>query len=365
MRGVVCNGATIQLRRDLPEPIALPGEVEIQVRAVGICDTDLQLARGYMGFQGVLGHEFVGLTRSGQRVTAEINNSCQNCPTCLIGLSNHCPNRTVLGILRHDGAMADRVCVPERNLHRVPDELEDQEAVMIEPLAAAFRVAEQVDLSPGTSVTIVGDGKLGILCAWVARLQGASVSLVGKHSKKLALAGEDIRPILLEASDSIARSQDVVIDCTGSTTGLSTAMKLVRPCGTVVLKTTVAGEHSTSLAPIVIDEVRLIGSRCGPFPKAIEALKSRTIDVRPLIGAEFSLDQAEEAFRAAAERGCPQGHLEGLTRSPLCLPRIRALLSSRWEGCFHQVGWLSCESCLNLIKFVERQSNNDPIAIVV
>jgi threonine dehydrogenase-like Zn-dependent dehydrogenase len=303
MRGVVCDGAAIHLRSDLPEPIALPGEVELQVRAVGICDTDLQLARGYMGFHGILGHEFVGLTRSGRRVTAEINNSCLNCPTCLAGMTSHCPNRTVLGILRHDGAMADRVCVPERNLHTVPDELEDREAVMIEPLAAAFRVGEQVEIGPGTSVTVVGDGKLGILCAWVARLQGASVSLVGKHSKKLALAGEDVRPILLEASDSIARSQDVVIDCTGSTSGLAAALRIVRPCGTVVLKTTVAGDHTTSLAPIVIDEVRLIGSRCGPFPKAIEALKARTIDVRPLIGAEFSLDEAEEAFRAAAERG--------------------------------------------------------------
>jgi threonine dehydrogenase-like Zn-dependent dehydrogenase len=303
MRGVVCDGTAIHLRSNLPEPIALAGEVEIQVRAVGICDTDLQLARGYMGFQGILGHEFVGLARSGQRVTAEINNSCHNCPTCQRGMVSHCPSRTVLGILRHDGAMADRVCVPERNLHLVPDELEDREAVMIEPLAAAFRVGEQVAIGPGTSVTVVGDGKLGILCAWVARLHGASVSLVGKHPKKLALAGEDIRPILLESSDAIARDQDVVIDCTGSTTGLATALRIVRPCGTVVLKTTVAGDHTTSLAPIVIDEVRLIGSRCGPFPKAIEALKSRTIDVRPLIGAEFSLDQAEAAFRAAAERG--------------------------------------------------------------
>jgi threonine dehydrogenase-like Zn-dependent dehydrogenase len=303
MRGVTCDGVKIHLRHDLPEPIARTGEVEIQVRVVGICDTDLQLARGYMGFRGILGHEFVGLTATGKRVTAEINNSCHNCPTCLDGLPTHCPNRTVLGILGHDGAMADRVCVPERNLHIIPDELEENEAIFIEPLAAAFRVAEQVPLGPGTSVTIVGDGKLGMLCAWVARLQGATVSLVGKHPSKLARAGDGIRPILLEDSGSIARSQDVVVDCTGSTTGLSSALKLVRPCGTVVLKTTVAGEHSTSLAPIVIDEVRIIGSRCGPFPKAIAALKLRAINVRPLIGAEFSLDQAEEAFRAAAASG--------------------------------------------------------------
>jgi threonine dehydrogenase-like Zn-dependent dehydrogenase len=303
MRGVMCDGTAIHLRRDVPGPIALPGEVEIRVKAVGICDTDLQLARGYMGFRGILGHEFVGQTGSGRRVTAEINNACHSCPTCRQGLANHCPNRTVLGILGHDGAMADRVCVPERNLHAIPDGLEDREAVFIEPLAAAFRVPEQVPLGPEIAITIVGDGKLGMLCAWVARLLGASVSLVGKHPEKLALAGEGVRPILLDDVGSFARSQDVVVDCTGSTTGLETALGLVRPCGTVVLKTTVAGKHATSLAPIVIDEVRVIGSRCGPFPRAIDALKSRAIDVRPLIGAEYPLDRAEEAFRAAAERG--------------------------------------------------------------
>ena len=303
MRGVFCDGTSIRLRRDLPEPAPRPAEVEVQVRAVGICDTDLQLAKGYMGFRGVLGHEFVGVTSSGRRITAEINNSCHSCPTCLVGLSSHCPNRTVLGILGHDGAMADRVCVPERNLHTVPDCLEDREAVFIEPLAAAFRIGEQVSIGSETTLTVVGDGKLGMLCAWVARLLGAQVSLVGKHPEKLALAGEDIRPILLSEAGSIARSRDVVVDCTGSKTGLETALRLVRPCGTVVLKTTVAGEHSTGLAPIVIDEIHVIGSRCGPFPKAIAALESRAIDVRPLIEAEYSLDRAEEAFRMAAGRG--------------------------------------------------------------
>lgn len=299
----MCDGSAIQLRGDLPTPAPAPGEVELLVKAVGICDTDLQLARGYMGFRGILGHEFVGLTPEGRRVTAEINNACLACPTCHAGFTNHCPNRTVLGILRHDGAMADRVCVPRRNLHAVPDSIDDREAVLIEPLAAAFRVPEQVPIGPESRLTVVGDGKLGLLCAWVARGLGAEVSLVGKHPEKLAMGGEGVRPIPLAEAGSIARSQDVVVDCTGSTTGLETALGLVSPCGTVVLKTTVAGPHEMSLAPIVIDEVRVIGSRCGPFPKAIEALASRSIDVRPLIGAEFPLDRAEEAFRAAAERG--------------------------------------------------------------
>ena len=303
MRGVTCDGTSIRLRRDLPEPEPGPGETTLRVLAVGICDTDLQLARGYMGFRGILGHEFVGLDESGRRVTAEINNACHACPTCRAGLTGHCPNRTVLGILNHDGAMADRVRVPGRNIHLVPDSIDDREAVFIEPLAAAFRVPEQVPIGPGVDLAVVGDGKLGMLCAWVARLAGARVALVGKHPEKMVLAGEDIRPIPLDQAGSIARSQDVVIDATGSTSGLQTALGLVRPCGTVLLKTTVAGEHATSLAPIVIDEVRVIGSRCGPFPKAIEALRSRAIDVRPLIGAEFPLDRAEEAFEAAGLQG--------------------------------------------------------------
>jgi threonine dehydrogenase-like Zn-dependent dehydrogenase len=165
MRGVHCDGSAIHLREDLDPPVPAAGEVEIRVKVVGICDTDLQLARGYMGFRGILGHEFVGLTDEGNRVTAEINNPCLNCPTCHAGLMNHCPNRTVLGILGHDGAMADRVCVPGRNLHAIPDSIEDREAVFIEPLAAAFRVPDQVLIGPSTRLTVVGDGKLGILCA--------------------------------------------------------------------------------------------------------------------------------------------------------------------------------------------------------
>jgi len=275
----------------------------LTVQVVGICDTDVQLAQGYMNFKGILGHEFVGRTSEGRRVTAEINNACYSCPTCLAGLPHHCPNRSVLGILNHDGAMADRVTVPERNLHFLPDSIPDQEAVFIEPLAAAFRITEQVTFKPTTKATVVGDGKLGLLSAWVLRLNGASVTLVGKHPEKLALAGEGISARLLSDVERLDRSQDVVVDCTGSTGGLETALKLVHPCGTVVLKTTVAGNHGLSLAPIVVDEVRVIGSRCGPFPPAIAALESKRIDVRPLIDEVFSLDDAEEAFRAATRPG--------------------------------------------------------------
>ena len=303
MRGVYCDGASVRLRRDLPEPRPAEGEAVVKVRAAGICETDVQLARGYMGFRGVLGHEFVGETVDGRRVTAEINNACHRCPTCRAGRPNHCPDRTVLGILNHDGAMADLVTVPARNLHAIPDAIDDRTAVFIEPLAAAFRITEQIPLGPGARVAVLGDGKLGTLCAWVARLTGAETHLIGKHPDKLALAGEGISTHALEAASGLAKSFDVVADCTGSRTGLPTALGLVRPCGTLVLKTTVAGDYNADLAPVVIDEVRVVGSRCGPFPKAIEALAGGSIDVRPLIGAIYPLDDAEAAFRAASERG--------------------------------------------------------------
>lgn len=303
MRGVLCDGRAATLRRDLPEPGAGEGEVRLRVRLAGICDTDIQLARGYMGFRGVLGHEFVGETEDGRRVTAEINNACHACPTCVAGRPNHCPNRTVLGILGHDGAMADLVSVPSRSLHELPDSLDDREAVFVEPLAAAFRITEQVQVGPETNAAVLGDGKLGLLCAWVLRDAGARVHLVGKHPEKLAMAGEGVATTHVDEAGSLGRPFDLVVDATGSTSGVASALGLVRPCGTVVLKTTVAGAYETNLAPVVVDEVRVIGSRCGPFPKAIEALRARRIDVLPLIEREFSLDEADAAFEAASSRG--------------------------------------------------------------
>ena len=303
MRGCWCDGATVRLRDDLGIPGPRTGEVRLRVRMAGICDTDIQIARGYMGFRGILGHEFVGEADDGRRFTAEINNACHACPTCRAGRPNHCPDRTVLGILNHDGAMADWVCVPDRNLHEVPDAIDDREAVFVEPLAAAFRIAEQVPLGPGANLAILGDGKLGLLCAWATRPTGTRVVLIGKHPDKLALAGAGIETRLLDESGGLARRFDVVVDATGSATGLPAALELVKPCGTVILKTTIAGEPPTRLAPIVIDEVRVIGSRCGPFPRAIAALGSGEVDVRPLIQEVFPLDDAEAAFEAASSKG--------------------------------------------------------------
>ncbi len=303
MRGFYRGLESTQLLRDLPEPKPQAGEVLVRVTKAGICDTDLHLARGYMGFTGILGHEFVGRTEGGKRVVSEINNSCHECATCLSGSPNHCPNRSVLGILNHDGAMADWVCAPERNLHAVPDAIDDRSAVFIEPLAAAFRVTEQVRVAPGIRLAVVGDGKLGLLCAWVAASEGAEVHLIGRHPEKLRLAGEGVGVHFDREIGRLRKTFDVVIEASGSTSGLPTALELVRPEGTVVLKTTVVGSHDLALAPIVIDEIRVVGSRCGPFSKALDALAKKRIDVQRLVEAEYSLDDAEEAFAAAGKKG--------------------------------------------------------------
>jgi threonine dehydrogenase-like Zn-dependent dehydrogenase len=303
MKGLYCDGTSVKLRHDLPEVVPGDGEVILRVRAVGICDTDLQLARGYMDFRGVIGHEFVGLDDDGNRWVAEINNACRRCPTCLGGLPSHCPTRSVLGIVGHDGAMAERVAVPVANLHAVPDAVSDDEAVFVEPLAAAFQILEQVSIAPDDRVAVLGDGKLGLLSAWVLRTATEHVTLIGRHAHKLALAGESITRCLVDACHGLARSFDRVVDATGSPTGLATAIGLCRPRGTVVLKTTVAMEHVLSLAPVVVDELTLLGSRCGPFPRALEALARKEIDVRRLLTARFSLDDAEAAFAYAAQRG--------------------------------------------------------------
>jgi threonine dehydrogenase-like Zn-dependent dehydrogenase len=303
MRGAWIDDGHVRLRSDLAEPPTGVGEIVLSVRLAGICDTDLQLARGYMGFRGVPGHEFVAVTADGRRVTAEINAACHACPTCRAGRPRHCPNRTVLGILGRHGAMADRVAVPERNLHAIPDTIDDRRAVFIEPLAAALHATEQVDLSPGTRAAVLGDGKLGLLCAWAARDAGADVTWIGKHPAKLALAGDGVATCLLGDTARHARAFDVVVEATGSTNGLPTALDVVRPCGSVVLKTTIAAPHQLSLAPVVIDEVRVIGSRCGPFKPAIAALADGRFPVERLIEAEYPLADVEAAFAAAARPG--------------------------------------------------------------
>ncbi|MCC9599421.1 alcohol dehydrogenase catalytic domain-containing protein [Stieleria sp. JC731] len=290
-----------------PSPKPKDDETLVRVLKAGICDTDLQLIKGYMGFAGVLGHEFVGVAQggpyAGQRVVGEINCSCHQCQTCQAGNATHCPNRTVIGIDRHDGAMAEYVAVPQRNLHVIPESVDNDAAVLVEPLAAAFEILDQVDLASTDRVAILGDGRLGFFCAQAISLHTDRLSVFGKHGTKLLRFGHrgftTIQVVPDDLADLPSREFDVVVDCTGSTSGLPMALHLVRPRGTIVMKTTVADPHHQSLAQIVIDEINLVGSRCGPFAKAINALASLQVDVSGLITDRFELDQANEAFEKA------------------------------------------------------------------
>jgi threonine dehydrogenase-like Zn-dependent dehydrogenase len=306
MRAIVLDRGHVRVRDDYPMPEPRDGEVVVKVLRAGICETDLQLARGYMGFEGVLGHEFVGVAQSGslsgQRVVGEINCSCFACETCRAGRPNHCPHRTVLGILNHDGAFADYITVPGRNLHVVPDAVSTDTAVFTEPVAAAFQVPAQFAIRPDDRVVVLGDGRLGNLCAQVAAGHSRHVLVVGKHPNKLALVSE--LGIATRLLDDLAadRHADLVIDCTGSATGLPTALRIVRPRGTVVLKTTVAGDQTMAWAPVVIDEVTIVGSRCGPFDRALMALAQGGISVLPLLSRRFDLSQGVEALEHAATK---------------------------------------------------------------
>jgi threonine dehydrogenase-like Zn-dependent dehydrogenase len=303
MRALELERDRVSLRTDKPTPAPVGDEVLVRVLRAGICETDLQLIRGYMGFSGVLGHEFVGIAETGpfagRRVVGEINCNCGLCSTCLAGRPTHCPTRTVLGILNHDGAFADFIAVPQRNLHAVPDSMATDVAVFTEPVAAAFQIPAQLSLGKRDRVIVLGDGRLGNLCAQVTARICDRVLVVGKHQEKLALLGSLGLETRLLSDLNLEPMADVVVDCTGSDTGLPTALKLVRARGTIVLKTTVAGTQSMSWAPIVIDEVTIVGSRCGPFDRALSALDEGTVRVLPLISERFDLSRGVEALERA------------------------------------------------------------------
>ena len=293
----------VEFRTAHPVPTPGPDEVLVRVLRAGICETDLQLVRGYMGFRGILGHEFVGVAEAGpfagQRVVGEINCACHRCEICRRGLQTHCPNRSVLGILNHDGAFAEYIAVPQANLHRVPESMPTDVAVFVEPVAAAFQIPAQITIDRADRVTVLGDGRLGNLCAQVLAGLSDHVLVVGKHQEKLALLdalGIETRLLADAPRDRIA---DVVVDCTGSESGLATALAMVRPRGTIVLKTTVAGSQTLAWAPFVIDEVTLVGSRCGPFDQAIAALEAGLVSVAPLISERLDLSRGVEALELA------------------------------------------------------------------
>ncbi len=307
MHALRFDGSGVQLEA-VAEPRPCDETVIVRVRLAGICKTDLEIVRGYMGFRGTLGHEFVGVVEEGpeelrgQRVVGEINFACQSCPTCAQGLQRHCPHRQVMGILDADGAFADFVRIPAANLHPVPDRVSDEQAVFTEPLAAAFEILEQVHIEPGRDCVVFGDGKLGLLVAQVLHQAGARVVSVGRHPEKLALvAKRDIETVLLD--DWCGDQVSLVVEATGSAEGFERAVSALRPRGTLVLKTTVSERPSLDLAPLVINEIRVVGSRCGPFPPALRALETGSVDVGSMITERLPLSDGVEALRRADSRG--------------------------------------------------------------
>jgi threonine dehydrogenase-like Zn-dependent dehydrogenase len=301
------TGSLRLVERDTP---SAEDECLIRVLAAGICGTDLELMRGYAGFAGVPGHEFVGVVENaparevawlGQRVTGEITVGCGHCDGCRAAGRGHCDRRTVLGIIGRDGAFAEYLSLPAVNLHAVPDDVDDEAAVLVEPLAAACRVLEQVRVTPAMRAAVIGPGRLGLLVALVLRDAGADVTIVGRGETRLALARAlGLSAVTGDAAATRARRFDCVVDATGDPRGLTIAKSLVRPRGTIVLKSTFHGETSVAFSPIVVDEITLVGSRCGPFDAAIDRLASRRIDVRPLVDAVYPLEQFRDAFDAAS-----------------------------------------------------------------
>ncbi len=296
---------------DVPAPRPAAGEVGLRLRTGGVCNTDLELVRGYMGFNGTLGHELVatvdalgpGVDASweGARVCVDINFACGRCPTCEAGDPHHCPHRGVLGIAGRDGAFAERLVAPAANLYRVPDDVSDEAAVFTEPLAAAFEILAQVDVDAATRVLVLGDGKLGLLCAFALATTGCDLTLSGRHARKLALAEAGGARVTQALGDT--RGCDVVVEATGREAGLAEAQERVRPRGTIVLKSTFAGTPRVDTNRLVIDEVQLVGSRCGPFDRALRALATGEVDPTPLIDARYPLAEGPRAMEHAATRG--------------------------------------------------------------
>jgi threonine dehydrogenase-like Zn-dependent dehydrogenase len=306
MRAAWLSQGTLQVR-EVAEPRCGDAEAMVRVAAAGICGTDLQLLAGYAGFEGIPGHELVGVVEAapgspewvGRRVVAEINVSCGACATCRRGHRSHCSTRSVLGIRGRAGAFAERIVVPVANLHEVPSTVTDTEAVFVEPLAAAFRILDQVPVDPPDDVLALGDGRLGQLVARVLATTGCHLRVCGRHERKLAL----LRAQGITAGIALPQERyDLVVDCTGRAEGFAQALAAVRPLGTVVLKTTCHGAPPVDLAPLVVDEVRVIGSRCGPFAVALQALAGRAVAVADLVDEEVPLSALPAAIATAAGR---------------------------------------------------------------
>ena len=289
---------------DYPDPTPAAGECLLRVKLAGICGTDLELARGYMNYAGVPGHEFVGIVASsrnpalvGMRIVGEINAACGQCNSCVDGLERHCANRTVLGIVSRDGAFADHLTLPERNLRALPDSISDEAAVFVEPTAAAYEVLDQVPLKRNARILVLGDGRLGAIVGLVLKAEAYEPIVAGHHPEKLRRLTE--LGLKVDLEENLRHGYDVVVDCSGNNEGFNRALALVRSRGTVVLKSTAAAAAPLNLAPAVVNEVTVIGSRCGRFEPAIEAIASGKIDPCPLIDGTYPIEDYEAAFKAA------------------------------------------------------------------
>lgn len=308
MKALWLENNQLQLRSNVPIPEPPPGEALVRVVRAGICNTDLELLRGYYPYTGILGHEFVGVVEQGpkqlvgQRVVGEINAVCGECPFCRSGQPTHCENRTVLGIVNRNGAFAEYLTLPYANLHPVPDTVPTDVATFTEPVAAALEIQQQVSVRPDDRVLVVGDGKLGQLVGQTLALTGCDLLVVGRHRNKLdRLAARGIKTGLADAVTE--RAFDVSVECTGNPEGFAIARRALRPRGTLVLKSTYADRLTFDVSSLVVDEITLIGSRCGPFPQALQLLSQEKLDVNYLIQTRYPLDEAIAAFNRAQERG--------------------------------------------------------------
>ena len=303
MRGLWFEDGAVRLRADLEAPASREGHTRVQVILAGVCATDLALRRGYMGFRGVPGHEFVGRALdgplAGRRVVGEINAACGQCVWCAQGLGRHCPQRSVLGILNHGGAFAEQLVLPDGNLHPVPDAVSDRAATFSEPLAAACEILEQVDPASIGEALVVGDGRLGLLCAQVLGAAGVEVDVLGRHPERFAFT----RGVRGWVDAPAGPSYPLVVEATGKPEVLQAALGWVHPRGSLVLKTTAERAAPLDLAPLVVHEITLIGSRCGPFEPALAALSSGQVDVEAMVHASLPLERGEEALDLADQRG--------------------------------------------------------------
>jgi threonine dehydrogenase-like Zn-dependent dehydrogenase len=296
---------------DIPLPTR-DGEALVRVIKSGICNTDIEIPRGYAGFNGTIGHEFVGIVEEsddvsfvGKRVVGEINAGCGRCELCRAGDPRHCPNRTVLGIHGRDGAHAEFLKLPAVNLIEVPASISDTQAVFVEPLAAAFGITEQVGFDESTQAAVIGDGKLGILCARSLSLFASNLTLIGKHREKLDIAEKygNVTGVLTGDADLLTNKFDVVVEASGTESGFSTALDLVRPRGKVVLKSTFHGQPTWEASKVVVDEITIVGSRCGRFTPALELLSTGAVKVDDLVSEEFSLCDGVAAMKRATDNG--------------------------------------------------------------